>query len=199
MMLIEETPISDAALPVDAFKAHLRLGSGFDQGDVQDPVVNSFLRAAIIAVEGRTGKVLLERGFQQTVSSWRNASAHTLPLAPVVSVQSVESVDKGGVRTFVDPETYWVERDGHVPKLRPAGGNLPAVPDAGSIIIRFQAGFAANWDGVPSDLCQAAMMLAAHYYEYRNDTGLSDGCMPFGVSSLIERYRSVRLGGGTLR
>ena len=29
MMLIEETAVPDAALPVDAFKAHLRLGQWF--------------------------------------------------------------------------------------------------------------------------------------------------------------------------
>ena len=39
-------------------------------------------------------------------------------------------------------------------------------------------------------------MLAAHYYEYRNDTGLSDSCMPFGVTSLIQRYRPLRIGTG---
>ena len=39
-------------------------------------------------------------------------------------------------------------------------------------------------------------MLAAHYYEYRHETRLGDGCMPFGVSSLIERYRPLRIGLG---
>ena len=57
---------------------------------------------------------------------------------------------------------------------------------------------AADWGGLPDDLAQAVMLLAAHYYEYRDDTALGEGCMPFGVSSLIERYRRVRLGfGGT--
>ena len=40
------------------------------------------------------------------------------------------------------------------------------------------------------------MLLAAHYYEFRNETSLSDGCMPFGVSSLIERYKIMRIYGG---
>jgi uncharacterized phiE125 gp8 family phage protein len=38
--------------------------------------------------------------------------------------------------------------------------------------------------------------LAAHYYEYRDETSLARGCMPFGVQSLIERYRSMRLFAG---
>ena len=42
MMLIEETTVPDGALPVEAFKAHLRLGTGFDADDVQDALVRSF-------------------------------------------------------------------------------------------------------------------------------------------------------------
>ena len=49
MMLIEQTPVPDTALPVDDFKAHLRLGSGFGQDDVQNAVLHSFLRAAMAA------------------------------------------------------------------------------------------------------------------------------------------------------
>ena len=199
MMLIEETPIPDAALPVEAFKAHLRLGSGFGSGDVQDAVLMSFLRAAIAAVEARTGKVLLERIFQQTVSAWRNPCLHVLPVAPVVAVTRVEQVDRQGARSDVDSAAYWLERDGHGPTLRPSGATLPQVTRAGSVVVHFTAGFAANWDGIPSDLRQAVLMLAAHYYEYRHDTGLSDGCMPFGVSSLIERYKVIRIGAGAMR
>jgi uncharacterized phiE125 gp8 family phage protein len=199
MMLIEETPIPDAALPVEAFKAHLRLGSGFGPGDVQDVVLLSFLRAAIAAVEGRTGKVLLERGFQQTVTAWRNTGAHVLPVAPVVAITRLELVDHQGARVDFDAAAYWLERDGHGPKLRPVGAALPRIARAGSAVVHFDAGFAANWDGVPADLRQAVLMLAAHYYEYRHDTGLSNGCMPFGVSSLIERYKALRLGAGALR
>ncbi len=57
----------------------------------------------------------------------------------------------------------------------------------------FRAGFGAGWADIPADLAQAVLLLAAHYYEYRDEVSLSQGCMPFGVSSLIERYRTVRL------
>ncbi len=199
MMLIEETPIPDADLPVEAFKAHLRLGSGFALGDVQDVVLLSFLRAAIAAVEGRTGKVLLKHGFSTSVARWRNCRVHGLPVAPVDAVTAVEQVDASGTRVAVPAENWWLERDTHAPKLRATGASLPEVPSEGSVVISFVAGFAADWEGVPSDLCQAVLMLAAHYYEYRHDTGLSDGCMPFGVSSLIERHKHIRMGAGAGR
>ena len=58
------------------------------------------------------------------------------------------------------------------------------------------AGFATGWDELPADLAQAVLLLAAHYYEYRNETALSDGCMPFGVTSLVQRYRPMRIAPG---
>jgi len=88
------------------------------------------------------------------------------------------------VETLVDSTRYWVERDAMRPRLRATGASLPRVPVNGSVAIAFEAGFGPAWDNIPADLQQAVLMLAAHYYEYRNDTALTGGCMPFGVSSL---------------
>lgn len=194
MMLIEDTPVPDASLPVDAFKAHLRLGSGFGQDDLQDPVLRSFLRAALAAIEVRTSKALFTRAFVWSASRWRSPAAQALPLAPVVSVTRIALVARDGQETEVDATTYWLERDSQSPRVRPTGVCLPSIPEAGSVSIAFEAGFGASWDELPADLQQAVLMLAAHYYEYRNDTALSDGCMPFGVSSLVERFKPMRLG-----
>lgn len=197
MMLIEETTIPDGVLPVAAFKAHLRLGTGFDADDVQDALVRSFLCAALAAVEARTGKVLIEREFSWSVTGWRGPYAQVLPVAPVTAVSAVARVAREGAETVVDEASYWLERDMQQPRLRAAGAALPTVPAGGAVKVSFVAGFGPDWASLPGDLAQAVLMLAAHYYEYRNDTGLSDGCMPFGVSSLIERYKAVRIGFGS--
>ena len=199
MMLIEETTVPDSALPVEDFRAHLRLGTGFGQETSQDEVLTGFLRAAIGAVEARTGKVLITRSFGWTLSFWRDLSAQGLPMAPVTTINSVTVVARDGSETLAGPETYWLEKDSQRPRLRSTGASLPAIPTSGSVVIRFDAGYGPAWDDVPPDLRQAVMLLAAHYYEYRNETSLSDGCMPFGVTSLIERYRIMRIGTGGLR
>jgi len=199
MMLIEETNVPDAALPVDALKAHLRMGSGFGLDDVQEPVLRSFLRAAIAAIEARTGKVLLQRDFAWSVTYWRDASTQVLPVAPVQDVTRVALVARDGTAVDVDADAYWLERDAHRPRLRATRGALPAVPPQGAVLVEFTAGFAPDWDNLRADLQQAVLLLAAHYYEYRDDTSLSEGCMPFGVSSLIERYKTLRLGAGATR
>lgn len=199
MMLIEETTVPDEALPVEDFKAHLRLGTGFGQETAQDEVLAGFLRAAISAIEARTGKALIMRGFAWTLNFWRDRSAQVLPVAPVTEIKRVTVVDGSGTRFDVPQPSYWLERDAQRPRLRPAGSGLPMIPSAGSVVIEFDAGFGASWDDIPPDLKQAVLMLAAHYYEYRHETNLGDGCMPFGVTSLIERYRTLRLGAGALR
>ncbi len=196
MMLIEETAIADAALPVDQFKAHLRLGTGFAEDAVQDEVLKSFLRAAIAAIEARTGKVLIERDFSWDLNGWRDTSGEVLPVAPVVSVAAVTLTDAAGTEAVVDAAAYRLERDTQRPRLRPSGSCLPRVQTGGSVKIAFTAGMAADWGGLPADLGQAVLLLAAHYYEYRDETALGAGCMPFGVTSLIQRYRTVRFGAG---
>lgn len=196
MMLIEETSVPDTALPVEQFKAHLRLGTGFGEDSLQDEVLKGFLRAAIAAIEARTGKALIERGFSWTLTGWRDRSGQVLPMAPVTDVAQVTLADALGVETVLDAGLYRLEADSQRPKLRPVGAWLPNVATGGAVRISFDAGFATDWGGLPADLGQAVLLLAAHYYEYRHETKLGDGCMPFGVTSLIQRYRNVRISFG---
>ncbi|WP_297775535.1 head-tail connector protein [uncultured Roseovarius sp.] len=199
MMLIEETAAPPAALPLAEFKAHLRLGTGFADDDIQDPVLESFLRAALAAIEGRTGKVLLEREFSWALRVWRDGAGQALPVAPVRAVLSLSLRNRADEVEVIDPALYRLEQDAHRPVLRPVAAVLPTIERGGVADIRFRAGYGAAWSDLPADLVQAVLMLAAHYYEYRHETGLSSGCMPFGVASLIERYRTVRLLGGGAR
>ncbi|QIE46385.1 hypothetical protein G5B38_13100 [Pseudohalocynthiibacter aestuariivivens] len=196
MILIEETAVPLVALPMDAFKAHLRLGTGFSDDDVQDAVLESFLRAALASIEARTGKVLIARIFGWEVPRWRDGYGQALPVAPVSQILSLVMRDVADVEVSADPDTYRLERDSHRPRIVPTGTVLPTIPMGGAAVLRFVAGYGPAWGDLPADLGQAVLLLAAHYYEYRHETALGNGCMPFGVTSLIERYRTVRLLGG---
>ncbi|MGR3500998.1 head-tail connector protein [Pseudaestuariivita sp.] len=196
MMLVEETQIAEAALPVAEFKAHLRLGSGFAEDDVQDAVLVGFLRAALAAIEARTGKALLARSFVWMVTGWRDAYAQVMPIAPVTAVTDVVVVAGDGARTAQDAADFVIEPDTHRPRLVARSAALPQAPAGGWVEVTLTAGLGAGWADLPADMQQAVLMLAAHYYEYRYDVGLAQGCMPFGVTSLIERYRALRLFGG---
>ncbi|WP_373353223.1 hypothetical protein [Pseudoroseicyclus sp. CXY001] len=194
MILVEETGVAE--VPVAALKEHLRLGTGFADDGLQDVVLEGFLRAALAAIEARTGKVLLKREFLWQRENWGDYGRQPLPVAPVSEILSVELVDGAGAGVTVSPGSYRLIEDASRPVLEARGGALPAIPSGGHVAIRLRAGFGAEITDLPADLAQAVLMLAAHFYEFRHDTTLGAGCMPFGVSTLIERYRNVRLFGG---
>jgi uncharacterized phiE125 gp8 family phage protein len=196
MMLIEETTVPDTSLPVAQFKAHLRLGTGFGEESLQDSVLTGFLRAAIAAIEGRTGKVLIAHNFAWVLSGWQDRGGQLLPVAPVTAVNQVTLINAQGSESDIVLAQLRLEQDSQRPVLHPLAALLPMLPAGGSVRIRFSAGFAADWGGLPADLGQAVLMLAAHYYEYRHETALGEGCMPFGVTSLLQRYRGMRISVG---
>ncbi|MEX0286748.1 MAG: hypothetical protein AB3N23_19250 [Paracoccaceae bacterium] len=193
MVLNEVTPIPEAALPLAEFRAHLRLGSGFGPHTLQDEVLSGFLRAAIVAIEGQIGKSLIVREFNLELSAWDDPSGQRLPVAPVIEVSDVVMVNRTGEETVVDRACYAVSRDNHQPVLCPVGGALPCIPVIGTVRVRMHAGLAPGWGELPADLGQAVLLLAAYYYEQRAETGIAGGWMPYGVTSLLRRYRPMRL------
>lgn len=197
MILIEQTTVPTVALPVQALKNHLRLGTGFADDGMQDGLIESYLRAALAAIEGRIGKALFARDFKLTLEEWRSGGEQALPVAPVASITRISLLDRDENAEVVPQALYRLVPDMHRPRVQAAGFMLPQVPMGGAIEIEFIAGFGPDWGNVPADLAQAVLMLAAEYYERRHDGGArSDAGLPFGVVTLIERWRTVRVLGG---
>lgn len=197
MMLTELTAVPGAALPVAELRDHLRMGSGFALPEGQEALLESHLRAAIAAIEGRIAKALIRRRFRWVVACWRDPVA--LPLAPVAEVHGVTLVDASGAAVVLPAARWRLVADMHRPRLAGRGGALPAVPAEGRAEVEFDAGFGAAWGDVPADLRQAVLLLAAEFYEHRHDDGSSGGGLPPAVAALIERWRQVRILGGGRR
>jgi len=195
-MLVEETTVPQSALPVATFKDHLRMGSGFSDDGIQDAVLEGFLRAALAAIEARTGKITIERTFSISLTQWRDYRTQPLPLAPVRAVADVTMLDRHGAETIVASDVYRLVMDTHRPRLEAAMAALPPVPTGGAVRIHVSAGFGPDWADLPADMAQAVMMLAAHFYEFRHDNGSAGQSMPFGVTALIERFRNIRMFSG---
>lgn len=198
MMLNEVTPVATAALPVQGFKDHLRLGSGFGDEDLQDGILAGHLRAALAVIEARTGKALMSRGFTLRLSRWRlsrGGAGQSLPLAPVARILWVKRIGASGDAVTLDPAGYGLVQDMARPHLVGRGTGLPSIPDGGAVEICFEAGFGAAWADLPADLAQAVMLLAAEFYENRQAGALMQA-LPLAVHGLIEPWRTVRLLGG---
>ena len=198
MMLTEATVVPGSALPVQGMKDHLRLGTGFTDDGMQDGLIAGHLRAAIAAIEGRTGKALLARRFVLRLDRWRvSQGGQALPMAPVSAVVSVSLIDRAGAVVLVPTSAYRLVPDMQRPRLMGAGMALPSVPDEGAVEVVFDAGFGTSWGSVPADLGHAVLLLAAEFYETRHDGGQAGLAVPLAVQALIERWRTVRvLGGG---
>ena len=189
-MLVELTAVAQSALPLARLKHHLRLGSGFGEDTTQDTLLAGFLRAALAAVERRTGRALYEREFRWTLPRWRGIKAVALPVAPVTVVSAITIRDLAGMETDV-PAGLWQLRPDNT--LHGGSQGLPRIPVGGQAMVDFLAGYGPEFTDLPDDLQQAVVMLAAHYHDYRHDTALGAGCMPFGVTALTEGYRHMRL------
>lgn len=195
MMLTEETQVPLLALPVEEMKDHLRMGSGFADDGLQDGLIETYLRAALAAIEGRIGKMLFQRRFLWVLECWRE-DEQAMPVAPVSSVVSVTLVDAAGGEVVVAPTAYRLVKDLHRPRLAGKGTVLPTIPSDGAVKVVFDAGFGAAWTDIPVDLRQAVLLLAGEFYEHRHDDGSQAAGLPFGVVTLIERWRTVRILGG---
>lgn len=185
------TPPDPGALPVAAFRAQLRLGTGFADETSQDGELAGFLTAAIAAIEARTGKALLSRGLRLGLEAWRWPDAQALPVAPVTAITELVLRDASGAATTVDPARYRLKPDGHRPQIVARGLVLPPIPPGGRAEIAFTAGFGPAWADLPADLAQAVLLLAAGQYQAR--TGLP-GPSP-AVAALLAPWQPVRVGG----
>ena len=192
MNVVEISQVASASLPLNEFADYLKVGRALSGPTPSDVVLEHCLRASLSAIEARTGRALISRDFSWQVTKWRDPSCTALPIAPVVAIVSLTVVDNQDVQITADVTSYRLSAGTARPRIAATGASLPDIDEGGHADIVITAGY-GTWGDIPHDLQQAVFLLAANYYEKRNDLG-SDGLgMPFGVLALIESYRSVRL------
>lgn len=191
MIITELAPVSSERLPLAEFRDHLRLGTGFSDDATQDGLLEAQLRAAVAAIEAKTGKALFSRAFSWRLSGWRGFHSEELPWAPVTEITSVTITEADGDQTLVPSTAYVLQEDAQHPTIAARGLSLPTIPVSGNVSIVFVAGFASDWDGLPPVLRQAVLVLAAEFHEHRQGPG--DDPMSTRVLQLIAPYRPVRL------
>ncbi|MCL5775590.1 hypothetical protein M1105_01090 [Limibaculum sp. FT325] len=193
MILREADGNSPIAWPLAEFGAHLRLANGFLDDGSEDAILATCLRNAAAAVERQIGQALIARGFELKVSRWDRDGHLVLPVGPVAGIARLALVS--GAAVIEVPPTSWELEPGTTrQRLTGAGGAaLSPIPTGYWAELSFAAGHASGWDGVPGDLAQAVMLMAAHFYEFRGGHGRAAGGMPAEAAAILDRHRAVRL------
>ena len=193
MMTMDLAGIPSGSLPIDAFKAHLRLAEGFDVIPGQMERLRACLRAAIVTLEARVSKIFLRRDFIVRTCGWTSRDHFGFALAPIVKIDSVKIVYPGGEEVLLDSGDYGLAGDRHRPRLVARGGVLPALNGGAVAEVAVEAGFASAWPDVPADIGQAVFILAESYFETVGPMGKGGQAVPAAVSLLVAPYRTPGL------
>jgi uncharacterized phiE125 gp8 family phage protein len=160
-------------------KAYLRIES-----DLEDGLLVALLRAAVGQIEAWLGAPLVVRELAQEglAHDGRLRLAHE----PVEAVVGVARVAADGTRTELAAADWTVER-------LASGGAVVGLAAGGEpvVVVRYRAGLAGDWNGVPEPVRLAVLRVAAHAYANRD--GESDAGLPVAARQLLSPFRRARL------
>ncbi len=189
MTLTRLAPPANPVLTPTDLAEHLRLPVASPEVE-QTAELTALIAAATAAIERRIDGALIAQGWIWKVTDWRQA--RELPLAPVMSIESITLIAPDGVE---QPWTGWSLTPGPLrPRLTTGPQrSWPKIPHGGYAAIRFIAGFGPDASDIPADLRHAVLMLAAHYFEHREVATHPLTPLPLGVGSLLAPHRPIRL------
>ena len=155
-------------------------------GSREDAMLERMIGAALELCEGFTGQLPLEATCEEVLG----ASPGWQPLAtrPIQAILSVEGIPAEGARGPLATDAYAIELDSD-------GGARVRVTNpgtAGRIAVRFVAGLAPNWNGLPESLRHGVIRLAAHQHRAR-ESNAADPIPPAAVTALWRPWRRMRL------
>ncbi|VXC57680.1 head-tail connector protein [Sphingomonas sp. AX6] len=178
---MERDPIPEAVVAAAAEGVRAYLRGGLSEAD---GLVERMAASAIALFEAFAGRVLIDRGFRETVASgirWQRLEA-----TPVRSIDLVEGLPAEGPAFAMPMGSYAIDLD--------ASGDgwvrVSLAGIAGRIRVTVSAGDCADWEAVPGPVAQGIVLLAAHMIE-----GRSEGAPPAAVSALWRPYRRMRISG----
>lgn len=174
----------DRALAVAAVKALLRVGT-IDE----DALIAAFAETALGLAEQFLGRVTVARAMRETLPA--SAAWQSLGAVPVRLIAGVERSD--GTPFAADRFAVDIDTDGvGWMRLTGAGGWVRTAAVGGDrvVAVRFTAGMADDWAGLPMPLRQGVALLAAYLFDAR-DTAAPP---PAAVTALWRPFRRIALG-----
>ncbi|MEA3045871.1 MAG: hypothetical protein QOJ53_203 [Sphingomonadales bacterium] len=175
-IVIAQPPAAPIALA--ELKAYLRIATSDE-----DALLAALVRAAADTCEAFTGRALIVRALEEVLPAparWTRLGA-----MPVAAIDGVAALAADGAPAALPAGDYAVDIDaageGWVRLLRSI--------DEKRIRVAYQAGIAADPNGLPEALRHGIVRLAAHLYGHRD----ADAAPPAAVTALWRPWRRLRL------
>jgi uncharacterized phiE125 gp8 family phage protein len=169
-------------------KSHLRVTTSDEDG-----LLELYINAATQIVESKTRRALISRTFRLELETFQDDIE--IPIAPLVSVQSVRYYDSNGTLTTWDSANYLVDATRLLGIVRTASGvSHPSTQlrSPNAVQVNFTAGHGATFDAVPEGLRFIVILLAGHYFLNRAPMIVGGGSameIPHTLSYAIDSYR----------
>ena len=166
--------------------AEVRQWAQIDHTD-DDSFLDGLIEAAtgyLDGMDGVLGRALITQTWRLDLAAFPRGPLR-LPLRPVQSITSIETVDGEDAATAFD--AFRVVGD----EIEATGGWAGTYPRRDAVRVTFVAGYGDTADDVPRPIRAAASMMVRHWYD--NRSAVSEGDMrevPMGAWMLLEPYRT---------
>lgn len=176
---------------VEFFKQHARLGGDETEPDDTESLnLPAYIKAARIHAEKATGMVLTDGLYEVRLPSL--CGPICLPVSPVSAIESITYLDTDGERQTLPAADYWLDDHPWEPRIFGAYG--VAWPtyrvQPGGTRVQFRGVFNSD-NPVESDLLIAICLMAAHWYENREEVvvGTIATKIPSAAEMLLQANR----------
>ena len=159
----------------------------------EDVLITSMVKAARQAIERRTKRAMLEQTWALLRDAFPAGSVIYLPIAKVLSVESIGYVDTAGAsQTFSSDnyETDFVREPGRI-VLKPSA-SWPSIEEGiNKVTVEFTAGYGDERGDVPEDLKTAVRYILADWFSSRREyaQGTTVTKIPMRAEMIIWSYR----------
>jgi len=173
-------------------KAHMRISV-----PDEDSLIQSLIVASRIIIEKFTGVRMITQIIKGVLDTFPSDDTIILPLAPVISVDEIKTIDTNGAEAVFPSTKYEVDLVSIPNRIKLKNGESWKEPsiyrEVNGVEIIFTCGYGSVASNVPEDLKLAIKLLASHFYENREATVFTAikrvEELPLGVRYLISPYR----------
>jgi uncharacterized phiE125 gp8 family phage protein len=152
---------------LEELKLHSRITSS-----EEDTLLFRLIRAATRKAERWCGRSFISQTWELSIDGGAPGDVVTLPRPDLQSVTSVTTYDTDNNGTVFSSASYTVE-DGRASRFfLDLGASWPSsMREQRSVVVQYVSGYGDDDEDVPDDVREAVMILAAYWYEHRDEEG----------------------------